>query len=355
MKRLKSKNIFYIVTGAEKAELAEVFIKEMVSEGANVFTILTKAALDFVDLDSLKKIQGNIVKLDWADNIKLPKEDAVLIAPCTFNTFNSIAAGLANNYPLCLVASALGGKTPIFIAPAMNKGLWDHPIIKENINKLETWGCRVIWPEIKNDKVTMIDQGKILDSLYFYFKRVNYKAQKRDDHNLLNDLIKYRNKYLDVFRQVGLFLSENNLNLPTAGCLSVKVPHGFLITSSGSDLSDLDKKNLSLVLSWDENSGKIEYIGDYLPSSETPLHCVVHEKQPENFVLHFHCPELTYQDKLSEYVTDGYVRYGCFQTGKSVLDKLNNHKFCIMQYHGEVVIGDGINEIVNIINSFKNI
>ena len=353
MNRLKNKNIYFIVTGAKKAKLAEKIIAEMISEGAKVFTIPTKASLQFINLKKLKKIKGNIVKTDWSDKIELPKEDAVLISPCTFNTLNCLAAGLADTYPLCLVASSLGNKVPIFIAPAMNKSLWEHPIIKENIAKLENWGCRIIWPEIKSDKVTMIDQGKILDTLYFHFCRINYQDERKDSSELNNNLLAYRQKYFDIFKKVGQYLAANNLNSPTAGCLSIKVPAGILITSSGSDLVNLKKENLSLIISWNEKETKIVYIGDCLPSSESPLHCLVHESYQDNFVLHFHCPSITYNDKYSRYKTKNYVRYGCFETGRRVLKKLQQDKFCIMKYHGEILIGNNIDELLATINKFK--
>jgi phosphopantothenoylcysteine synthetase/decarboxylase len=113
MSRLDKKNIYYIITGAPKAKYAHDIIKEMISEGAEGFT----------DLHILREIIGNIVKNDWDNNIKLPKEDAVLIAPCTFNTLNAIVSGRSDSYALSIIASAIGHKTPVFIAPAMNKSL----------------------------------------------------------------------------------------------------------------------------------------------------------------------------------------------------------------------------------------
>jgi phosphopantothenoylcysteine synthetase/decarboxylase len=123
MSRLDKKNIYYIITGAPKAKYAHDIIKEMISEGAKVFTIPTKTGEGFTDLHILREIIGNIVKNDWDNNIKLPKEDAVLIAPCTFNTLNAIVSGRSDSYALSIIASAIGHKTPVFIAPAMNKSL----------------------------------------------------------------------------------------------------------------------------------------------------------------------------------------------------------------------------------------
>ncbi len=185
---------------------------------------------------------------------KLPKEDAVLIAPCTFNTLNAISSGQADSYPLCLIASAIGKRVPVFIAPAMNKSLWDHFIIQENIKKLESWGCHIIWPEILKKKTTMICLGKILDTIYFNFNRINFNSKKVSDYENEYRLKKYRTQFIDYFREIGAFLKEYNLNLLTAGCMSVRVKEGFLISSSGSDLSrNFKKENISLIINWDRD------------------------------------------------------------------------------------------------------
>jgi hypothetical protein len=55
MKRLQNKNIYYIITGAKKAELYKNIIDEMVFEGSKVFVIPTKASESFINCDELKK------------------------------------------------------------------------------------------------------------------------------------------------------------------------------------------------------------------------------------------------------------------------------------------------------------
>lgn len=354
MKRLNKKNIYYIVTAAKKANLAHYFIEEMVGEGANVFTIPTKSTLDFnlLDIQKLKKIKNNIVKTDWLDEVKLPKEDAILVAPCTFNSLNFVSSGVANSYPLCLIASSFSKKIPIFFAPAMNKDLWNHPITKENVKKIENWGGNVVWPKISENKITMMNYKKILDSLYICFGRINYKPQKMNSSKNRILLDKYKKVYVESFKKLGLFLKENDLNLFTAGFISIRVPEGILITRSGSDLLDLKEEDLSLILSWDENNNIINYVGDYLPSSESPLSCLIHSETKKTFILHFHCPRITYNKNYDRYKTKEYVRYGSFGTGRSALKLLNKENFCILKYHGEIIVEDKLKDLFNKTNKY---
>jgi 3-oxoacyl-ACP reductase-like protein len=67
MNRLQNKNIYYIITGAKKAELSKDIINEMVFEGAKVFIIPTKASEDFIDLNELKNTNNCTIKTGWSD------------------------------------------------------------------------------------------------------------------------------------------------------------------------------------------------------------------------------------------------------------------------------------------------
>lgn len=61
---------------------------------------------------------------------EIEKEDLILIAPCSFNTLNKIAVGIADSYPLTLIHTAIGRNTPIIISAAMNINLWNNFNIK---------------------------------------------------------------------------------------------------------------------------------------------------------------------------------------------------------------------------------
>lgn len=354
IQRLKNKNIYYIITGAKKATLALKIINNLKKEGANVFVIPTKSALNFIEAKKLKDNKKNVVKKDWSEKITLPEEDAILISPCTFNTLNSIASGLANSFPLCIIAAAIGRKIPVFISPAMNHDLWNNPITQKSINQLESFGCKFIFPKITKNKVTMMDYKKVLDTIYCNFNRINFNDIKDNQFNT-KKLDKYRNDYFKYFKEIGTFLKKNNFNLYSAGCMSIKVKDGLLITSTGNDLSNLKKENISLITSWNKTKNIIKWNGTFLPSSESPLNCIISNKKNVKFILHIHNPKITYNNKLNKYVTNSYQHYGTFNLGQQTVDKLSKEEFCILKYHGEIITGDNINNLKKIIKKFNNI
>jgi phosphopantothenoylcysteine decarboxylase/phosphopantothenate--cysteine ligase len=89
----------------------------------------------------------------------------MLVAPCTFNTFNKLAHGIADNLATSMIADALGAGCPIFIVPAMNHGLWNHPQTRESLQRLTAWGCHIIMPQITDTQVTMAPIADILARL----------------------------------------------------------------------------------------------------------------------------------------------------------------------------------------------
>jgi hypothetical protein len=93
----------------------------------------------------------------------------MLVAPCTFNTFNKLALGLADNLATAMVADAIGAGLPVFVAPSMNPGLWNHPRTRESCQLLRSWGCTVIDPQITPTRVTMAPVETILATLRQHF------------------------------------------------------------------------------------------------------------------------------------------------------------------------------------------
>ena len=94
----------------------------------------------------------------------------MLVAPCTFNTLNKLALGLADNLTTSMVADALGAMCPISFAPSMNYGLWNHPQTRISEAKLEDWDCTIIPPQTDGKIGTMATIADILEVLHKHFK-----------------------------------------------------------------------------------------------------------------------------------------------------------------------------------------
>jgi len=75
-----------------------------------------------------------------------PPRGVVLFAPCSFNSLNKLAAGIADNLALSVVAEAIGRRTPVIVAPSLNQPLLDHPAARASLATLASWGVEIIPP-----------------------------------------------------------------------------------------------------------------------------------------------------------------------------------------------------------------
>jgi hypothetical protein len=88
-----------------------------------------------------------------------------LVAPCTFNTFNKIALGLADNLATSMIADALGAGCRTLIAPSMNHGLWSHPQTRSSLARLESWGCEIILPKNNAEQAVMAPVAELVEAV----------------------------------------------------------------------------------------------------------------------------------------------------------------------------------------------
>ena len=69
--------------------------------------------------------------------------DLVVVAPATANTLAKMRFGIADNL---LTSVILATRAPVFVAPAMNDGLWEHAATRENVAALAARGVRIVAP-----------------------------------------------------------------------------------------------------------------------------------------------------------------------------------------------------------------
>jgi phosphopantothenoylcysteine decarboxylase/phosphopantothenate--cysteine ligase len=148
--------IFLFVTGAGTCVQTPTLIQALVERGYTLYSVLTPNVAQVTAPAPLMDIPGN----QWIHAYQQrPLErypfGTLLVAPCTFNTFNKIALGLADNLATAMIADGVGAGCRVVIAPSMNRGLWAHPQTKVSLARLESWGCEIVPPQITQQQVTM--------------------------------------------------------------------------------------------------------------------------------------------------------------------------------------------------------
>ncbi len=169
MNYFNNKNILLIICGGISAYKSLEIIRLLKKSGSQVKTILTKSAKEFVtplSVSSLsqEKVYDDIFSAEneaEMDHISLSRwADAILVAPITANTISKVASGNAEDLASTVL---LASNKQIFLAPAMNVRMWEHPSTKENIIKLKNFGYKFIGPEIGDMACGEYGEGKMTE------------------------------------------------------------------------------------------------------------------------------------------------------------------------------------------------
>ena len=150
---LKGKKIVLGITGSIAAYKSCLIIRELIKAGAEVQVVITPAGKEFITPITLSALTHKPVISEffsqrdgtWNSHVDLGLwADAMLIAPCTAATLGKIANGVADNM---LITTYLSMKAPVFIAPAMDLDMYQHPTTQENLRKLQSFGNQIIEPQ----------------------------------------------------------------------------------------------------------------------------------------------------------------------------------------------------------------
>ncbi len=149
---LNGKNILLCVTGGIAVYKAAALTSKLTQNGASVKVIMSEAAAEFVTPLTFQALSRNEVYIDTFDE-KNPKKiahidladwaDLIIVAPATANTIGKLANGIADNM---VTSTLLAATSPVWIAPAMNVHMYEHPAVQKNIRTLTEYGYRFIEP-----------------------------------------------------------------------------------------------------------------------------------------------------------------------------------------------------------------
>ena len=169
MNNLSQKKILLIICGGISAYKSLELIRLLKKQGAEIKTILTKSAKEFVTPLSVASLSQEKVYDDLfnaeneaeMDHISLSRwADVILVAPATANTISKLSAGSSDDLASTVI---LASDKDIFLIPAMNVRMWEHTSTKQNLNKLRSYGYKIIGPEVGDMACGEFGEGKMTE------------------------------------------------------------------------------------------------------------------------------------------------------------------------------------------------
>jgi len=169
MKDLTTKKILFVICGGVSAYKSLETIRLFKKNNAEIKTILTKSAKEFVTPLSIASLsQGkvyddlfNVENETEMDHIALSRwADVIVVAPATANTISKLSQGSSEDLASTVI---LASNKQVFLAPAMNVRMWEHPSTKDNLKILKSFGYKFIGPVTGDMACGEYGEGKMSD------------------------------------------------------------------------------------------------------------------------------------------------------------------------------------------------
>ena len=149
---LKGKTVLLGVTGSIAAYKIAYLASALKKLHAQVHVLMTQNATNFINPITFETLTGNKCLVDTFDrnftfeveHISVAKKaDLVLVAPASANVIGKLAHGIADDM---LTTTILACKCPKLISPAMNTGMYENPIVQDNLKTLAHYDWQIIDP-----------------------------------------------------------------------------------------------------------------------------------------------------------------------------------------------------------------
>jgi len=169
-RELLGKRVVLCITGSVAAVRSPEIARELMRRGADVYAIMTQSAQKIIHPFVMEWATGNPVVTELTgkiEHVELVGEhsgnaDMVLIAPATANTISKIASGIDDTTVTTVASTAIGAQVPIIIVPAMHSSMYNHFMIKKNIEKLLAQKIEFVKPRMEEEKAKIAETEEII-------------------------------------------------------------------------------------------------------------------------------------------------------------------------------------------------
>ena len=170
---LRGKTICMCLTGSVAVINAPIIARELMRLGADVVSVMSKAATELIKPTLMHWATGNPVITHLTGSVEhvflagdrpnaAGKADLILVCPATANSISKVANGIDDTPVTTMVSTAFGSSIPIVVVPAMHESMY-HPIIEKNISVLKKYGIDVLGPRISEGKAKIAKVEDIID------------------------------------------------------------------------------------------------------------------------------------------------------------------------------------------------
>ncbi|MCX8173132.1 MAG: bifunctional phosphopantothenoylcysteine decarboxylase/phosphopantothenate--cysteine ligase CoaBC [Thermoplasmata archaeon] len=184
--KLSGKKIVLGVTGSIAAVETVKLARELIRHGATVIPVMTKAAMEIISAKSLHfatgfspitEITGSVEHVMYC-GARPERADLLLIAPATGNTISKIACGIDDTPVTTFATTAIGTGIPVLVVPAMHETMYAHPVIQDNIAKLEKLGIHILRPKIAEHKAKFPEIEEIVAHVIRLLGKRDYAGKR---------------------------------------------------------------------------------------------------------------------------------------------------------------------------------
>jgi phosphopantothenoylcysteine synthetase/decarboxylase len=165
---------YLVLSGTTTAARCPALLRGLVEMGfPTVIAIPTPNASRVIAPRELADVSGARLVESYFDAAIRPRppRGVVLFAPCSFNSLNKLAHGIADTLALSVVAEAIGRGTPVIVGPSLNQPLLDHPLTRISLATLANWGVTIVPMADTGDGPRLAPAPQLLDAVRPYVRR----------------------------------------------------------------------------------------------------------------------------------------------------------------------------------------